>query len=105
MRFENILNISEKDNSIYVELLCDLTLEYSRKLQVNFQIVLDTIQKNMELDLKNVLVVDSSGLTVLLLLYKTLGKKGLTVKLVNVSDNTKIVLKAASLTSIFDIEV
>ena len=104
MKFENIFIVQEKEKSTQVELLCNLTLEYSRKMQVNFQILLETNQKNVELDLKNVDVVDSSGLTVLLLIYKTLSKKGLSVNLINVGSHVLATLEAASLTGIFNME-
>ena len=81
----------------------EITLNHLGVVKAKVQSLLDQGRRQLLIDLKNVSIVDSAGLGELVVVsYVTSKNAGGSVKLVNLTDRTKELLRISKLAPLFD---
>ena len=97
------IDVSESDKSITIQVHGDIEMVSIKQFREELFEIGEKTDKDIEIDLLNVDYIDSSGVGILISLFKLQNKKGKKLVINKVSPKVHDVLKLSSLSDIFNL--
>lgn len=95
-------NITEENDKLVLDLSGDLDVYSEEEFKSLIEDEIETVNKDILIDIKNLDYLDSTGLGMFMKIYKINEKRGKKVKIINPKENILKLFKITDLTEIFE---